>query len=126
MPNITSIFVCLSLRQGLVHAMFFEFCGVEMGNDKTKRTEGLCAVRPLENGEPFRVVDDKEIWHPNWRGEIKDPGNSKFLTAVVERVWQNEKVSAPISKEAYTYTSYRCSENLMAKAKWRRKLFPSP
>lgn len=73
--------------------MFFQLCDVEMGNDKTKRTEELCAIRPLEDGEPFRIIDNKEVWHPDWRGEVKDPRNSRFLTAVVERVWQNENVS---------------------------------
>jgi hypothetical protein len=106
--------------------MFFEFCNVEMGNNKTKRTEELCAVRPLEDGEPFRLVDGKEVWHPDWRGEVKDPGNSRFLVAVVGRIWQNETVSTEISEGTYTYKPHRESENLMAKAKWRTELFSSP
>jgi hypothetical protein len=73
--------------------MFFQLCNVEMGNDKTRYTEELCSIKPLEDGEPLRIIDRKEVWFPNWRGEVKDLGNSQFLAAVVERIWQNEKVS---------------------------------
>ena len=106
--------------------MFFQLCDVEMGNDKTRRTKELCAVRPLEGGEPSRDIDGKEVWHPDWRGEVKDLGNSRFLAAIVERIWQNEKVSAQISKGTYTYAPYRNSEKPMEEARWRTKLSLSP
>jgi hypothetical protein len=77
--------------------MFFQLFNVEMGNNKTRHTKELCAIRLLEDEEPFRIVNGKEIWHPNWRGEVKDPRNSWFLAAVVEHIWQNEKVSIQIS-----------------------------
>ncbi len=46
--------------------MFYEMCDVEMGGNKTQRTQELCAVKPLEKGAAFEVVDGRNIWHPIW------------------------------------------------------------
>lgn len=73
--------------------MFFEMCGLEMTGTKTECTLQLCNVKPLANGNAFEVIDDKEIWHPNWAGNLTDRVNTQFVQAVVDRIWQNEEVS---------------------------------
>jgi hypothetical protein len=73
--------------------MFYEMCGVEMGGNKSQRTHNLCTVKPLEDGAAFEVIDDREIWHPTWDARIDHGINTEFLRAVVERIWNNEKVS---------------------------------
>jgi hypothetical protein len=71
--------------------MFFQMCDVEIGNDKVRHTEELCGIKPLKDGESCRIVKGKEVWYPNWRGELKNLTNSRFPVAVVERIWQNER-----------------------------------
>jgi len=73
--------------------MYFEMCGLEMTGTKTERALRLCSVKPLANGEAFEVVDEKEIWHPNWAGSLTDSINTQFVQAAVDRIWQNEEVS---------------------------------
>jgi hypothetical protein len=46
--------------------MFYEMCNVEMSGNKTQCTQELCAVKALENGAAFKVIDGREIWHPVW------------------------------------------------------------
>jgi hypothetical protein len=46
--------------------MFFDMCDVDMGNNRTKHTKDLTAVKPLPDRAAFRVVGDREIWHLNW------------------------------------------------------------
>jgi hypothetical protein len=38
-------------------------------------------VAPLELGEPFEVVEEKEVWHPVWKGKINDKMNAQFIKA---------------------------------------------
>jgi len=61
-------------------------CGVEETGSKGKRTSDLCGVAPLENGAPFEVVDDSEIWHPIWEGMINDVVNTQFIKAAADRI----------------------------------------
>jgi hypothetical protein len=72
-------------------------CGVEMTGNKSKRTDELCAVQPLEDEEAFQIVDGKEVWHPVWKGNIDDKVNALFVKNVIQRIWQNEKVSMRLS-----------------------------
>lgn len=76
-----------------MHSLFSEMCGVEMCGSKTEHSEELCAVHPLENGEAFERVDNKEVWHPVWAGRIDDKVNSQFVKAVVDHIWRDEEVS---------------------------------
>ena len=72
-------------------------CGVEMTGSKSKRTDELCAVKPLEDNATFKIVDSKEVWHPLWKGNIDDKVNALFVKNVVQRIWQNEQVSVSLS-----------------------------
>ena len=36
--------------------------------------------------------DGRVIWHPDFKGNVGDPVNAKFIEAVVQRVLENEKV----------------------------------
>jgi len=72
-------------------------CGVEMTGSKSKRTDELCAVKPLEDDAAFKIIDGKEVWHPLWKGNIDDKVNALFVKNVVQRIWQNEQVSASLS-----------------------------
>src|SRR6266850_7464639 len=87
--------------------MYFEMCGLEMTGTKTECTLQLCSVKPLANGEAFEVIDDKEIWHPNWARSLSDSMNIQFIQAAVNRIWQNEKVSYHMSRQTRTYKSSR-------------------
>jgi hypothetical protein len=80
----------------VVHTIFFQMCGVEESGSKVKRTKDLCEVAPLESGAAFEVVDEKETWHPVWKGKIDDTINVEFIKAVVGRIWENEQVSTSI------------------------------
>jgi len=44
-------------------------------------------------GNAFEVVNDKEVWHPNWATNLSERVNIQFMQAVVDRIWQNEEVS---------------------------------
>lgn len=68
-------------------------CGVEESGNKGKRTGDLCGVAPLETGAPFETVEDREVWHPIWKGKIDDIVNAQFIKAVADRIWENELVS---------------------------------
>jgi hypothetical protein len=88
--------------------MFYEMCDVEMSANKSQRTQELCAIKPLENGVAFETIDDREIWHPVWDARVDHSVNAQFLKTVVERVWDNEKVSEKLSMEISTHpSSYR-------------------
>ena len=67
----------------MVHTIFFQLCGVEESGRKGKRTGDLCGVIPLDTGAPFEVVEEREVWHPNWRGKVDDTVNAQFLKAAV-------------------------------------------
>ena len=64
----------------------------------------LYGVIPLDTGAPFEVVEEREVWHPNWRGKVDDTVNAQFLKVVVDRIWQNEQVSIYIILSAYVLT----------------------
>jgi hypothetical protein len=83
--------------------MFYEMCGVEMSGNKTQRTQELCAVKPLENGAAFEVVDGIETWHPVWDARVDHIINAQFLKSVVERIWNNEKVAESVATEIRTH-----------------------
>jgi len=68
-------------------------CGVEESGNKGKRTNDLCGVVPLESDAPFEIVEDREVWHPVWKGKIDDGVNAQFIKAAAERIWENEQVS---------------------------------
>jgi len=72
-------------------------CGVEMSGSKSKHTEELCTVKPLEDNEVFEIVGDREVWHPMWKGNIDDKINVLFVKNVIQCIWQNEKVSRHLS-----------------------------
>src|SRR6267142_4913014 len=92
--------------------MYFEMCGLEMTGTKTECTLWLCSMKPLVNGEAFEVVNDKEIWHPNWARSLSDSVNIQFIQAAVDRIWQNEEVSYHMSRQMCTYKSSRDFEVL--------------
>jgi len=76
-------------------------CGVEEFGNKGKRTDGLCAVKPLETGAPYEIVEGREVWHPVWGGKINDFVNATFTKVAAERIWDNEQVSIHIFPRAH-------------------------
>jgi hypothetical protein len=78
-------------------------CGVEESGNKGRRTKDLCEVTPLESGAPFETVEDREVWHPMWDGNVDDGINAKFIKAAADRIWDNEQVSIQIFKYIYTH-----------------------
>ena len=73
--------------------MFFQMCGVEESGSRGKRTNDLCGVAPLDNGAPFEVIEDREVWHPVWKGKIDDGVNAQFIKVAADHIWENEEVS---------------------------------
>jgi hypothetical protein len=61
-------------------------CGVEMSGSKSKCTDELCAVKPLEDDKAFELVKEKEGWHPIWKGNIDDKVNTLFIKNVIQRI----------------------------------------
>jgi hypothetical protein len=70
---------------------------MEMTGSKSKHTDELCAVKPLEDDTVFEIVDGMEVWHPIWKGYINDKVNALFVKNVVQHIWQNEQVSTSLS-----------------------------
>jgi hypothetical protein len=75
-------------------------CGVEESGNKGKRTSDLCGVAPLDAGVPFEIVEDREVWHPVWKGKIDDGVNAQFIKMAATRIWDNEQVSICILSRA--------------------------
>ena len=85
----------------MVHTIFYQMCGVEESRNKGRRTKDLCGVAPLETGATFEIIEDREIWHPMWKGKIDDGVNAQFIKAAAGRIWDNEEVSnclSPVQK----------------------------
>jgi len=72
-------------------------CSVEMSGNKSKHTDELCTVKPLEDDVAFEIVESNEVWHPVWKGNINDKVNVLFIKNVIQHIWQNKKVSACLS-----------------------------
>ena len=88
--------------------MFYEMCNVEMSGNKTQRTQELCAVKALENGAAFEVIDGREIWHPVWDARVDHSVNALFVRTVVDRIWNNEKVRYVVTyMQTRTHSSCR-------------------
>jgi len=83
--------------------MFFQMCGVEESGNKGKSTSGLCGVAPLEGGTPFENIEDREVWHPMWKGRIDNEVNAHFIKAVADRIWKNEQVSTYVLSSVHAY-----------------------
>jgi hypothetical protein len=81
----------------VVHAIFFQMCGVEESGNKGKHTSELCEVTLLETGAAYEIVEDWEVWHPVWDKKIDDAVNVQFIKVVADCVWENEQVSSFIS-----------------------------
>jgi hypothetical protein len=77
--------------------LFYDMCGVEMSGSKSKRIDELCTVKPLEDDKAFELVEEKEVWHPVWKGNIDDKVNVLFIKNIIQCIWQNETVSALLS-----------------------------
>ncbi|KAG2355807.1 hypothetical protein BDR07DRAFT_1381261 [Suillus spraguei] len=59
---------------------------------KNEHVLALGTVKPLLNGEPFKVTDNnKRIWHPNLLGKVENAVNAKFIHEIAQYVWNNEK-----------------------------------
>jgi len=72
-------------------------CGVEMSGSKSKCTDEMCAVKPLEDDEAFEIIEGRELWHPMWKGSIDDKVNALFIKDIIQCIWQNENVSVLLS-----------------------------
>ncbi|KAG1763831.1 hypothetical protein EDD22DRAFT_952028 [Suillus occidentalis] len=89
-PNRTLINKYPELK-GLIHPLFFEFCCINQALKKSDHMKLLCEVEPLNTGEPFELCEQKQIWHPNWKGHVRDSINAVFIQEIVMRLWNNEK-----------------------------------
>ncbi len=58
-------------------------CSIEMTSSKSKRTDELCTVKPLEGNVAFEIVKGREIWHPVWKRNINDKVNVLFVKKVI-------------------------------------------
>ena len=72
-------------------------CGVESSGSKSKHTDGMCAIEPLENDEAFEIIEGRELWHPVWKGSIDDKVNALFIKSIIQRIWRDENISALLS-----------------------------
>lgn len=70
----------------------------------------LYGIAPLKSGAPFEVFEDKEVWHPLWKGKIDDGVNAQFIKVAADRIWGNEEVSNYIFLSAYLLIF--CTEDL--------------
>ncbi|KAG1853378.1 hypothetical protein F4604DRAFT_1933272 [Suillus subluteus] len=56
----------------LVHPLFFKLCHVNKALKKLVRIKLLCEVEPLSAGKPYELCDQKQVWHPDWKGHVDD------------------------------------------------------
>ncbi|KAG1742876.1 hypothetical protein EDB19DRAFT_1966398 [Suillus lakei] len=89
-PNQTLVNKYPELKS-LIHPLFFEFCCINQALKRADRIKLLCEVEPLETGEPFELCEQKQVWHPNWKGHIDDEINAVFIQEIAMRLWNNEK-----------------------------------
>lgn len=70
-------------------------------------------VKPLGNGQAYEMCQGEELegdkqgeggdkqgeggdgktWHPNWLGHVDEVVNAMFIKEIIDRVYNNEKVS---------------------------------
>ena len=84
----------------MVHTMFYQMCRVEESENKGKHTDNLCEVALLKAGVPFKIIEDREVWHLMWKGKIDDGVNIQFIKMAATCIWQNEQVSIYILSKA--------------------------
>ncbi|KAG1747041.1 uncharacterized protein EDB91DRAFT_1079679 [Suillus paluster] len=48
-------------------------------------------VMPLKNGWAYEEIDTKQIWHPNWMGNVDDEVNGQFIKEIINFIVDNEK-----------------------------------
>ncbi|KAG1723041.1 hypothetical protein EDB19DRAFT_1916288 [Suillus lakei] len=89
-PNRTLVNKYPELKS-LIHPLFFEFCCINQALKRADRIKLLCEVEPLETGEPFELCEQKQVWHPNWKGHVDDEINAVFIQEIAMRLWNNEK-----------------------------------
>ncbi|KAG0700532.1 hypothetical protein DFH29DRAFT_807494 [Suillus ampliporus] len=75
----------------IIHPMFPDLCNISRSLSKSARAKLLNNVKPLESGKAYQEVDMKNIWYPDWKGNVDDEVNAVFIQEVVDRVWDNEK-----------------------------------
>jgi hypothetical protein len=86
--------------------MFGELCGLDMSSIPKCKLSSVLAntIQPLPDGKPYKVaVDGRQIWHPNFLGHVDDELNTKFISEVVQRVFDNETVRKSVSMTERTY-----------------------
>ncbi|KAI6126337.1 hypothetical protein EDD16DRAFT_1702670 [Pisolithus croceorrhizus] len=86
----TSLNNHIVLKSMLQH-LFCQLCGIDC-DGKKNHVAALATIKPLENGDLFELLSDsKQIWHPNWLGNVDDDVNAKFIKEVTECAFNNEK-----------------------------------
>jgi len=66
-------------------------CNVDLAKSERERVEALTI--PLENGEPYEVIDgDIRVWRPHWASPIDKSVNPRFVHELVDRILDDEKV----------------------------------
>ena len=99
--------------------MFYDMCGVAITSSKAQHTQKICAIKPLDNNAAFEDVGGKKVWHPVWEQRVDHCVNTEFLTLVVERVLDNEKVSKSVSMKLYTHLLSCRSSAMLTKGRGR-------
>ncbi|KAG2053456.1 hypothetical protein BDR06DRAFT_972254 [Suillus hirtellus] len=75
----------------LIHPLFFELCHVNKTLKKSVHIKLLCEVEPLVTGKPYELCDQKQVWHPDWKGHVDDTVNAAYIQEIVMRLWDDEK-----------------------------------
>ncbi|KAG6369937.1 hypothetical protein JVT61DRAFT_13322 [Boletus reticuloceps] len=79
-----------------VHPMFGELCRINISSIPKRKLSSILAntVHPLPDGKPYKTaVDGRQIWHPNFLGHVDNELNTKIISEVVQRVFDNETKS---------------------------------
>ncbi|KAG1836049.1 hypothetical protein DFJ58DRAFT_626200, partial [Suillus subalutaceus] len=71
---------------------FFELCHVNKTLKKSVHIKLLCEVELLATGKPYELCDQKQVWHPDWKGHVDDTVNAAYIQEIVTRLWDDEKV----------------------------------
>jgi hypothetical protein len=83
--------VLTEFTKDLVHNMCWNMCNVDLAKNDRERVEALTV--PLENGQPYEIIDgDIHVWRPDWGSPIDKSVNPRFVRELVDRILDDEKV----------------------------------
>ncbi|KAF8834358.1 hypothetical protein BDN67DRAFT_1016593 [Paxillus ammoniavirescens] len=76
----------------IIHPLFSELCGLDVVAKKQHAQLLAETIQRLPNDEPYETNEaGRQIWHPNWLGNVDDELNARFIKEIADKIYNNEK-----------------------------------